>query len=75
MTWNEQASFEFFSDQMAINFEMFGAFVEDMILNYMNSRLVVTPKSDRESNGKSKILKKENTPLNLTSNRKRKEVN
>ena len=48
MTWNEQANFEFFPDQMAINFEMFGAFVEDRILNDRNSLLVVTPKSDRE---------------------------
>ena len=58
---------------MAISFKMFGAFVEDRIGNDRNSRLVVTPKSDRESSGKSKILIKENTSLNLICNRQRKE--
>jgi len=54
----EKPNCNLFTNNVAINFNMLGAFVEDGIVGYLNSRLIVAIEDDRLNIWNQKILEK-----------------
>ncbi|KAL2247407.1 UNVERIFIED_CONTAM: hypothetical protein Sindi_2593000 [Sesamum indicum] len=67
MRRQKETSLETIPNQMAIDFEVLGGFVENWISHNVQGSLVVTVKRNRSRNGNTKVLKKIRNPAEFTS--------